>query len=305
MEIKEITYLIALAEEGSISKAAERLYMAQSSLSQFLAQYEHELGVKLFFRTARGIMLTPNGEIYLDRLRKMDAYYQRAQNELHDNENMMSGQITLGISSFRGNRTLPLILNSFYEKYPHVKVKVTEANISVLEDELLAGTVDLALIAMPSTKIKHEVRLLYRDEIFLIVPRYHPVMRKAHYKEDGHGMWIDLKDTVDYNYIFSDYDTVLGKFARNIFKREHLHVHTIHDNITARMSATMAMEGVGLAFSYASCILPGDKYELLSVGEQGEFLNLGIANPTSEYHSQAAMKMEEVIREVYVGLKLE
>ena len=61
--MKEFVYLITLAEEGNISKAAERLYMAQSSLSQFLQQFETELGVRLFVRTSKGIRPTNNGDV--------------------------------------------------------------------------------------------------------------------------------------------------------------------------------------------------------------------------------------------------
>ena len=58
MQLKELKYIVALADEGSISRAAERLYMAQSSLSQFLLQYETELGISLFVRTSKGIRPT-------------------------------------------------------------------------------------------------------------------------------------------------------------------------------------------------------------------------------------------------------
>ena len=63
MEMKELDYFIAIAEEKSISKAAERLFMAQSSLSQFLSILENNVGSKLFIRTSRGVRLTQEGEL--------------------------------------------------------------------------------------------------------------------------------------------------------------------------------------------------------------------------------------------------
>ena len=65
MEMKELDYFIAIAEEKSISKAAERLFMAQSSLSQFLSILENNVGSKLFIRTSRGVRLTQEGELML------------------------------------------------------------------------------------------------------------------------------------------------------------------------------------------------------------------------------------------------
>ena len=163
---------------------------------------------------------------------------------------------------------------------------------------------DLAVVAMPASKIKHEIHPLTKDEIYLVVPKYHPVMKKTHDKPDGRGYWIDLKDTVEYPYILSGYYTILGRYARKLFKQQDLTVHVLHDNITARMAASMAMEGLGLSFTYASCIGPGEKYELLSIGEEGVFLDLGIAYPTNEYHPQSVLRMEDVIREVYQSLDL-
>ena len=71
MDLKDFQYLIALADEGSVSKAADRLYMSQSSLSQSLQQCESELGVKLFLRTSKGIHPTANGEVFIGHLRQM------------------------------------------------------------------------------------------------------------------------------------------------------------------------------------------------------------------------------------------
>ena len=88
MDLKEFSYLITLAENGSVSKAADQLFMAQSSLSQFLHQYESELGVKLFVRTSKGIRPTRNGAVFIGHLKKLMTDYQRAKNELWDCENL-------------------------------------------------------------------------------------------------------------------------------------------------------------------------------------------------------------------------
>lgn len=156
MDMKELKYLAVLAEEESISRAAERLYMAQSSLSQFLHQFESEIGTKLFVRTSKGITPTYSGKRFIEHAREILLEYQRAKNELWDNENLQSGKVILGISSFRGRRKLPTILRKFYERYPNVKVQVVEDNSICLEELLLDGKIDIAVIAMPVTKLKNK-----------------------------------------------------------------------------------------------------------------------------------------------------
>lgn len=79
MEMKELVYLVTLAEEESISRAAERLYMAQSSLSQFLHQFEAELGTKLFVRTSKGITPTYSGKCFIEHAGEILRDYQKAK----------------------------------------------------------------------------------------------------------------------------------------------------------------------------------------------------------------------------------
>ena len=88
MDLKELNYIVVIADEGSISRAADKLYMAQSSLSQFLFQYEAELGAKLFVRTARGVRPTSAGEVFIDHARQILMDYHRTKNEIWDIEQL-------------------------------------------------------------------------------------------------------------------------------------------------------------------------------------------------------------------------
>lgn len=93
MDFKELTYIVTIADEGSISRAAEKLYMAQSSLSQFLQQYEAELGSRLFYRTARGVRLTASGTALIYHAKGMMRQYHLAKSELGDIESLQGGRI--------------------------------------------------------------------------------------------------------------------------------------------------------------------------------------------------------------------
>lgn len=299
MEMKEFVYLITLAEEKNISKAAERLYMAQSSLSQFLQQFEAELGVKLFVRTSKGIRTTYSGECFIDHAREMLLEYQRAKNELWDNENLTAGKVIFGISSFRGLRLLPKILKNFNEKYPKVKVEVVEQHSMRLEELLLDGQIDLAVVAMPTVKLKNEVSKLKSDEILIVANKDHPVMKHAHYIEGTSNYWVELEDAVQYDFVLSGYDTILGSFGRDMFRKKKMKYHSENENISAAMAVSMAREGIGLAFTYQSCAEMYDNIEYLRIGKEGKFLNLGIGYPSNEYHSKGAKELEKVVREIY------
>ncbi len=298
MHLKELNYIVMLADEQSISRAADRLYMAQSSLSQFLQQYEAELGVKLFVRTSKGIRPTAAGNVFIENARSILMHYRLVQNELWDMGKLEGGNVILGISTFRAQYMLPQILTIFRERYPKVRVDIVEENSKELENQLVAGSVDVAIVALPLTRLEHQVEFLKRDEILLVANRKHPVMEKAHRKEGALYDWVDLKDTEPFEYILSDYDTILGGFGRQQFKKAGIQPITHYTNITAALAAVMARKGLGLAFTYRSCAESYEDAVYLSIGEKGVYLELALAYPHSTYQSKAAKAMGAVIQEV-------
>ena len=168
MNLKELNYIVTIADEGSISRAAEKLYMAQSSLSQFLQLYEAELGAPLFMRTSRGVRPTASGSVFLNHARQILLQYHRAQSELWDIEELCGGRIELGISTFRGTYLLPPVLKRFRDRYPKIHVEITEKDSMYLEEMILEGLLDMALLALPSPRLHKQLDFLTRDEIYMV-----------------------------------------------------------------------------------------------------------------------------------------
>ena len=299
MHLKELTYIVTLADERSISRAADKLFMAQSSLSQFLSQYEAELGLPLFVRTSKGIRPTAAGTLFIDNARAILTHYRLVQNELWDMAELNGGSVILGISSFRGRHMLPKILKRFYEKYPNIRVDIVEQNSMALEDRLIEGSLDLAVVALPLTRLTHEVEFIKKDEIFIVANRNHPVMQFARKHKDSPHYWVELKDTASFEYILSDYDTILGSTSRRQFQKAGIKPIAYNTNISADLGASMARAGLGLAFTYHSCAEDYPDTVYLSIGEDGVFLELALAHPYSTYQSKAAIALGKVIREVF------
>lgn len=148
MDTRTLSYIIAIAEEKSISKAAERLYMAQSSLSQYLTTLETSLGYPLFVRRHQGVRLTEAGKLYLEfAYRTINAYHQ-VQDAMQDISELHSGQVILGVSTFRGSYLLPPVITAFANKYPGVHVNIVEGDSVDLEYMLQRGDLDLALLVL-------------------------------------------------------------------------------------------------------------------------------------------------------------
>ena len=295
MHLKELQYVVMLADEGSISRAAERLYMAQSSLSQFLQQYEADLGVALFLRTSKGLSPTAAGTLFIENARSILYHYRLVRNEMYDMEHLQKGRIILGISSFRGSYLLPPLLKRFYDTYPNIRVDIVEANSMALEEKILEGLVDVALVALPLKKLNHKVGILKSDEILIVTNKQHPVTSYLHKKDTYPYWWADLKELERFEFILSDYDTILGIKSRQEFNRAGVKVYARNTTITAAMAAAMAREGLGLAFTYRSCVGEYNEAIHASIGENGIYADLALAYPHAEYRPKAVLALGEMI----------
>ena len=304
MEIKELNYLIAIAEEKSISKAADRLYMAQSSLSQFLQTMESNLDTKLFVRTSKGVRLTEAGNIMVKYAYATLAEYHRTQDEIQDLKELKSGSVILGISGFRGSYLLPPVLNAFKLDYPGIRVKIVEQNSMMLEQMLLNGEIDLALLVLPVSDTRLQPIFVMNDEICLIAHENHPLLKKAKKfasarKTDSRiPHYIDLADAIQYEFFLSDYDTILGREARRVFNKNGLQPITCNESLTALMAAALAAAGHGLAFTYYSSRHYFRDAKFLSLGEDLTSVKLATALPPGRYHSKAALALQEVLLKI-------
>lgn len=301
MELKELTYLVTIAEQGSISRAAEVLFMSQSSLSEALRLYESEMGTAIFVRTSRGVRPTPAGASFVENAKQILKHYRRAQSEAWDIEEMKGGQVEFGISSYRGMHIAPPVLSRFRALYPGVHVQITELDSIDLEDQIRKGLLDLALIAMPPVRLKENVEFLVSDEILIIATENHPVMDCVHPREDGQGEWVRFADTIRFEYILGSPATVLGRAARRGFRLNGATPIGLNTGISAPFAAEMAMEGLGLALTYRSCMIRREGVRYLRIGPKGIFLDLGLAYPSGEYRSKATAALGDVFHQMYRG----
>ena len=293
-------YIIAIAEEGSISKAAERLFMAQSSLSQYLAAIDHELGSRLFVRTYTGVRPTESGRLMIEYAYRQRSDYHQLRDQIQDTDALKGGRVILGISTFRGTFLLPPVLKAFREEYPAVHVEIVEANSMALEGMLRNGTIDIALIIMPPKILKpSDVELLMRDEICIIAGKNHPVLElvKPSPPESRSRIpiYVNLADTMEFEYLLSDYDTILGRESRRIF-REHELIPKVHnEKLSAFFAASLGAAGLGLAFTYWCARRAYPEAVFLSLGEEGTIIQLGVCLAPGRYHSKAALALRDMM----------
>lgn len=177
MNLKQALYIKTIAEEGSITAAAKKLYVSQPSLSQMLRFIEEELGVALFDRSH--FHLTYAGERYLHAATVMLNANELLANELMQIRQEDSGRLRLGISRQRAASILPAVLPRFSRQYPRVVLELREEGSATLERMLQDGEVDLIFASTNSNIPGFEYTLIQEETIGILAGRDSPLARKT------------------------------------------------------------------------------------------------------------------------------
>lgn len=147
-------YILTIVDEGSFSKAADRLYISQPALSIIVKKTEDELGIPLFNRTSKPITLTPAGKIYVEYIKKLQALDEEMLQELNSIREQEKGTLNIGTSNFFSSYILPDLAHSFKQLYPKYTVAISEGNNPYLSQLLQSSDIDLAICLGPlDTKI--------------------------------------------------------------------------------------------------------------------------------------------------------
>lgn len=179
MELHQLRYFLAIVKTGSFSRAAESCHVAQPSLSQQILKLEAELNEKLFERSRRQATLTPAGEVFGRRAENVVRELQEARREVHDvRGGATRGEVNLAALPTIAPYLLPKILREFGRRCPAVQLIVHEETTDRALRGLAQRELDLALVSLPITDARMEVRKLFREELVLVLPRGHALARK-------------------------------------------------------------------------------------------------------------------------------
>jgi DNA-binding transcriptional LysR family regulator len=170
VQFQQLLYFVAVAETRHFTRAAERVHVAQPSLSQQIRALERELGADLFRRARGNITLTDAGETLLPLARRILADTERAQQEVQELVQLRRGRVRLGATPSLCTGLLPEVLRTFHQRYPGIRLLIEEGGSHDLVRELARGGLDLALIALPlpSPAPALTAREVLREELVVV-----------------------------------------------------------------------------------------------------------------------------------------
>ena len=173
MELHQLRYFVAVAQTGNFSRAAERCFVSQPSLSQQIQKLERQLKQPLFHRLGRKAVLTDAGRMLLDRAMSILAGVDDAERRLRSGDEAEGARLAIGAIPTIAPYVLPPTLEAFTRKAPHAELIVREDVTSHLVPAVVEGDLDLALVALPLTDSHLESEPLVVEPLLLAVPQGH------------------------------------------------------------------------------------------------------------------------------------
>ena len=173
MTITQLQYVLAVAEHQNFTKAAQKVFVTQPTLSMQIQKLEEELEVQIFDRSKKPIQLTETGRKIVNQARNIVNESDRIQDIVDQQKGFIGGPFRIGIIPTVMPTLLPMFLNNFIRKYPKVKLKLEELNTDAIIEKLKEGHLDAAIAATPLELDNIKEQVLYYEPFVAYIPQSH------------------------------------------------------------------------------------------------------------------------------------
>lgn len=241
MELYTMNYVLAVADCGNFSLAAQACHVGQPALSQQIAKLERELGLPLFYRNSRGATLTDAGKEFVLRAREIVQRTEALEAEMAFYAGLHKGSLTLGIITSLQCIDFGEMLSSFCYNYPDISVNIIQEGTHRLVDLLLERKIDLAFLNRPLTELPQSLDFakLGEDCYSLAVPSRHPLAgRKT----------VSLKELKDEHFIFHQSGQVASELCLLACRNAGFEPDIVCRSGSPTTGLYMVQGGLGVAF---------------------------------------------------------
>lgn len=287
MDINELQAFVAVAESSSFSHAADVLHITQPAISKRISNLESLLGIRLFDRIGRTVILTEGGRALMPRARKILMEVEDTRRALSNLQGHVAGKLKLGTSHHIGLHRLPPVLRTFTSTYPDVQLDMKfidseEAFAGVSQGELELGIITLP----PETPERFELIPIWRDPLCVVVCRNHPLLDRTR---------VTLKNLAQQVAVLPSESTFTRRIVEGLFQKAGLNINVAIE--TNYLETIRMMVGIGLGWSVLPATMVNDDVEILSVPQLQLERQLGVVFHPAHSLSNAAQAMIRVLVE--------
>lgn len=180
IETRLLHYFLAVAREENITKAAQSLFVTQSTLSKQMMDLENQLGKQLFIRGKRKITLTEEGLFLRSRAREILELMENTENALHQDQQTLSGNVSIGCGETVAMDIIAGLLEAFHKQYPDVVLHTYSGDADAILERIDKGLADMGLLLGPIRQEKYEYLQLRQKDVYgLLMPKDCPLASQA------------------------------------------------------------------------------------------------------------------------------
>ncbi|SFS31789.1 LysR family transcriptional regulator [Saccharopolyspora flava] len=250
MNLRQYEYALAVAEEGSITAAAERLGLAQPSLSQQIGTLEKQIGVRLFTRTQHGMTPTVAGRAFLAEAEVAATASRRAFTAARAAEGDLTGELIIAVYLGLGTRRLPRALGELRRRHPHLQVTIhEEPDPTDMERLARQGTLDMVLVHEIPPGCLFDVHKLGEESYVAVLPEGHPLL-----EQDAP---LVLGDLAGEGWVRYRRSSKLDEYLARLLSDRGLAPRTVGRASQISTAVRLASEGLGVAIAPSSAIPDG------------------------------------------------
>ncbi len=309
---QKIDYVYAVYKEKSFTKAAEKLFIAQPSLSAAIKKIEREVGAPIFNRGSE-VTLTEIGKEYIAAVERIMSVQNEFVNRVNDIYNLEVGHIAVGGTNYLACYVLPQIINRFSALYPKVEVTLVEANSRALGEMIRNEELDIVVDSFQETLNEYTSYPLAKERLLLCVPAEREINEHLSefaissdriYEGDKNALAkspVPIEVFKDENFILLKSGNVMYHCAVDVFENAGIMPRVSFSVDQLNISYFLAESGMGLCFATDTLFRFGkfrNKVKLYNVGEEHSSRTLYIAHKKSKYCTSAMKKFIAIAKEV-------
>ncbi|MBU8906780.1 LysR family transcriptional regulator [Desertibacillus haloalkaliphilus] len=278
MEFRQLQFFLEVAKQESFTKAAKEQLVAQPAISKSIQNLENELGVYLFNRRDKRVVLTTEGKRFLSHAKAIQEQVEAAKLEMEEFRGFEKGEVTIGLPSMAGSYFFPNIIVDFKSIYPHLSLSIVEAGTKKIQAMIEEGEIDMGVIIIDE-HTPHTLELLpfLSEEMVVCVPVTHKLANQA---------------TMTYEQLANE---PLVLFKEGYYQRDIISEAGKKSNITPtvsletnQISLTKSLTRKGLGITLFLKMVISDDDDLVPVSlDPPRFLQLGLAWKKRSYLSKA------------------
>ena len=283
-------YFLTVIKCGSLSKAAEMLYLSQPSLTRQIKHLEARLGTHLFNHETKPLQLNAAGEVYRQYL--LDTIQKETQllKDLQEANENKRGSLSIGVPSFLGQYLLPRVLPLFYESYPNVTIDLQENSGAVLQSAVAAGELDIAFAYIPVTEVNVCQVRLASEHVLIAVPASEPLTEEEWRQGMARIRPMDPDLLPELEYCMPMESQMLGRSAQKLFVS-----HSIVPKVIVRSKSPLTCMNLIIAMKRGAAFVPSYILPQLSPLLQENLIFYRLDTPELEWDFSALYNKNKVL----------